>query len=221
MAVTLPGKLTLHGVTKDVEIAAQARLEADGTVVVAGSLPILFSDYGIEAPNVGRPHRRPGQRHMEFRVVLAQGLSQPPAELRPSGVPSQAHDRRLTSRRAASRDPRSAVAAPHAARAMPAAKIGHGKSVGTPPSSSSGAFQQKATTTITPAARVPRRAGRAPTRTGRPARRRAAAARPNPTSARLTATGAQTGPAHGTGMRKSRSHVASEGGQPTKTHSQA
>jgi polyisoprenoid-binding protein YceI len=71
VAVTLPGKLTLHGVTRDVGIAAQARLEADGTVVVAGSLPILFSDYGIEAPNVGGLIAVQDNGAMEFRVVLA------------------------------------------------------------------------------------------------------------------------------------------------------
>ena len=71
VAVTLPGKLTLHGVTKDVEIAAQARLEADGTVVVAGSLPILFSDYGIEAPSIGGLIAVEDNGSMEYRVVLA------------------------------------------------------------------------------------------------------------------------------------------------------
>ena len=73
VAVTLPGRLTLHGVTKDVEIAAQARVEADGTVVVAGSLPILFSDYGIEAPNIGGLIAVQDNGSMEFRVVLARG----------------------------------------------------------------------------------------------------------------------------------------------------
>ncbi len=73
VAVTLPGKLTLHGVTKDVEIAAQARQEADGTVVVAGSLPVLFADYGIEAPNVAGIIAVQDNGTMEFRVVLAKG----------------------------------------------------------------------------------------------------------------------------------------------------
>jgi len=49
----------------------------------------------------------------------------------------------------------------------------------------------------------------------------AAAAKPNPASARLIATGAQTRPVQGTGMRKSRSHVPSDEGQPMKAHSQA
>ncbi|MFH0751232.1 MAG: YceI family protein [Chloroflexota bacterium] len=73
VTLTLPGKLTLHGITKDVEIAAQARLEADGTVVVAGSLPILFADYGIEAPNVAGIIAVQDHGSMEFRVVFAKG----------------------------------------------------------------------------------------------------------------------------------------------------
>lgn len=73
VAVTLPGKLTLHGVVKDVTIDAQARLEADGTVVVVGSLPILFADYGIEAPNVAGIIAVQDHGTMEFRVVFAKG----------------------------------------------------------------------------------------------------------------------------------------------------
>jgi polyisoprenoid-binding protein YceI len=73
VAVSLPGKLTLHGVTKDVTIDALARVEADGTVVVAGSLPILFADYGIEAPNVAGIIAVQDNGTMEFRVVFAKG----------------------------------------------------------------------------------------------------------------------------------------------------
>ncbi|MCU0479031.1 MAG: YceI family protein [Chloroflexi bacterium] len=73
VAVTLPGTLTLHGVTQDVEIAAQARVEADGTVVVAGSLPILFADYDIEAPSIAGLIAVQDNGVMEFRVVLARG----------------------------------------------------------------------------------------------------------------------------------------------------
>ncbi len=50
--VTLTGDLTLHGVTKSVEIPAQAQL-VNGQVQVAGSLPISLADYSITAPNVG------------------------------------------------------------------------------------------------------------------------------------------------------------------------
>jgi polyisoprenoid-binding protein YceI len=50
--VTLVGDLTLHGVTKSVEIPAQARL-VNGTVSVAGSLAFPLADFDITAPNVG------------------------------------------------------------------------------------------------------------------------------------------------------------------------
>jgi len=73
VTLDLAGKLTLHGVVKDVTIAAQARLEADGTVVVAGSLPIRFADFGIEAPNVAGIIAVQDNGAMEFRVVFAKG----------------------------------------------------------------------------------------------------------------------------------------------------
>jgi polyisoprenoid-binding protein YceI len=50
--VTLVGDLTLHGVTKPVEIPAQAQL-VDGQVQVAGSLTISLADFDITPPNVG------------------------------------------------------------------------------------------------------------------------------------------------------------------------
>jgi polyisoprenoid-binding protein YceI len=50
--VTLTGDLTVHGVTKWVQIPAQAQL-VDGTIQVAGSLTFPLSDYAIVAPNVG------------------------------------------------------------------------------------------------------------------------------------------------------------------------
>jgi polyisoprenoid-binding protein YceI len=50
--VTLVGELTLHGVTKAVEIPAKAQL-TDGKIQVAGSLTFPLSDFGITPPNVG------------------------------------------------------------------------------------------------------------------------------------------------------------------------
>ncbi len=50
--VALIGDLTLHGVTKSVEIPAQARL-ADGQIQVQGSITFPLSDFAIEAPNIG------------------------------------------------------------------------------------------------------------------------------------------------------------------------
>lgn len=50
--LTLVGDLTLHGVTKSVEIPAQAQL-TDGKIQVAGSHTFPLSDFDISPPNVG------------------------------------------------------------------------------------------------------------------------------------------------------------------------
>jgi polyisoprenoid-binding protein YceI len=50
--VTLTGDLTLHGVTKSVDIPAKAQL-VNGTIQVAGSIGFPLSDYGMTAPNIG------------------------------------------------------------------------------------------------------------------------------------------------------------------------
>ena len=47
--VTATGNLTLHGVTKSVQVPLKARLS--GSIIeVAGSIPIVFSDYNIQKP---------------------------------------------------------------------------------------------------------------------------------------------------------------------------
>jgi polyisoprenoid-binding protein YceI len=43
------GELTIHGVTQTVTIPLQAQL-VDDTIVVVGSLDIVFADYGVEVP---------------------------------------------------------------------------------------------------------------------------------------------------------------------------
>lgn len=48
--VTGVGDLTLHGVTRPVEVSLEAQL-VDGRIVVVGSLPILFADYDIDKPS--------------------------------------------------------------------------------------------------------------------------------------------------------------------------
>ena len=71
--VTLVGDLTLHGVTKPVEIPAQAQL-ANGQIQVAGSLTFPLSDFGIVAPNVGGfIVSIADEGALEFLVVLEQG----------------------------------------------------------------------------------------------------------------------------------------------------
>jgi polyisoprenoid-binding protein YceI len=48
--VTAVGELTLHGVTVPVEIPLEAQL-VDDTIVVVGSVDIVFSDFGVEVPS--------------------------------------------------------------------------------------------------------------------------------------------------------------------------
>lgn len=50
--VTAVGSLTLHGTTRSVEIALEARWDGK-RVQVVGRLPIVFSDYHIEPPSIG------------------------------------------------------------------------------------------------------------------------------------------------------------------------
>jgi polyisoprenoid-binding protein YceI len=48
---TAVGKLTLHGVTKDVQVSLKVEKQG-GLIAVSGSLAIVFSDYGFTGPNV-------------------------------------------------------------------------------------------------------------------------------------------------------------------------
>lgn len=50
--VTLTGDLTLHGVTKNVQIPGQAQL-VDGQIQVQGSIEFPLADFSITPPNVG------------------------------------------------------------------------------------------------------------------------------------------------------------------------
>jgi polyisoprenoid-binding protein YceI len=69
--VTLVGDLTLHGVTKSVQIPAKAQL-ANGTIQVAGSISFPLSDYQMVAPNIGGfIVSIADQGTLEFVVVLA------------------------------------------------------------------------------------------------------------------------------------------------------
>lgn len=48
--VTVPGTFTIHGVTKAANVALEAR-RVGSTIVVVGSTPIRFADYGIDLPS--------------------------------------------------------------------------------------------------------------------------------------------------------------------------
>ena len=70
--VTLHGDLTLHGVTKTVDIPAKAQLNGS-EIQVVGSLSFPFSDYQINAPNIGGFVAVQDQGTLEFQVNLAKG----------------------------------------------------------------------------------------------------------------------------------------------------
>jgi polyisoprenoid-binding protein YceI len=63
------GQLTLHGVTRDVTISLKGKRSGD-TVVVAGSLPIVFADYGISKPNSFAVLSIADQGTMELQVFF-------------------------------------------------------------------------------------------------------------------------------------------------------
>jgi polyisoprenoid-binding protein YceI len=67
---TLHGDLTLHGVTKTVDIPAKAQVNGS-LIQVLGSLTFPFSDFGINAPNIGGFVSVQDQGTLEFQVNLA------------------------------------------------------------------------------------------------------------------------------------------------------
>ena len=44
------GALTLHGTTKTIQITLQAQRQG-GIIAIAGSVPIVFADFGFQGPN--------------------------------------------------------------------------------------------------------------------------------------------------------------------------
>jgi len=48
--LSLKGSLTLHGVTREIEMPAEVTFK-DGAIVVVGQLPIQFADYNISKPS--------------------------------------------------------------------------------------------------------------------------------------------------------------------------
>jgi polyisoprenoid-binding protein YceI len=66
------GDLTIHGVTKSVEIPVEARLSGD-VVTVTGSIDILFADYGISRPNSFAVLSIADHGTMEFQLQLTRG----------------------------------------------------------------------------------------------------------------------------------------------------
>jgi polyisoprenoid-binding protein YceI len=50
ISATAIGNLTIHGVSKSVQISLQAQRQG-GVIAVSGSVPIVFGDYGFTGPN--------------------------------------------------------------------------------------------------------------------------------------------------------------------------
>jgi polyisoprenoid-binding protein YceI len=66
------GRLTMHGVTKDVTIPLDLRLTgAQGEVV--GSLKFPFSDFGMSAPSIGGFVSVDSDATLEFKLLLTRG----------------------------------------------------------------------------------------------------------------------------------------------------
>lgn len=72
ISVTASGKLTLHGVTKDVQIPLKAKLTGS-VIVISGSLPITFADYGIEKPSSFKVLSIDDTGTMELQLFFVQG----------------------------------------------------------------------------------------------------------------------------------------------------
>ncbi|MDQ1477576.1 MAG: hypothetical protein QOE62_2805, partial [Actinomycetota bacterium] len=66
---TANGKLTLHGTTKAITFQLNARRTAN-VIAVQGSVPVVFSDYGINNPS-GGPASVGNTGQMEFVLELA------------------------------------------------------------------------------------------------------------------------------------------------------
>jgi polyisoprenoid-binding protein YceI len=69
--VTIPGQLTVHGVTKPVTLSVQLRLSG-GQVQAAGSTSFAMTDFGVQPPQVPITVVQP-QVTVEFQLVLVRG----------------------------------------------------------------------------------------------------------------------------------------------------
>jgi polyisoprenoid-binding protein YceI len=69
---TATGDLTIHGVTRSVQIPVEARLSG-GVVTVTGSIDILFADYSINRPTSFAVLTIADHGTMEFQLQLTKG----------------------------------------------------------------------------------------------------------------------------------------------------
>jgi polyisoprenoid-binding protein YceI len=70
VSVNATGKLTLHGVTKDVTIPLDAKLVND-TIIVTGRFDISFADYDIEKPTAARVLSIEDTGQMEMQLFFS------------------------------------------------------------------------------------------------------------------------------------------------------
>ena len=70
---TMSGELTLHGVTRGVDVFVRGRLDG-GVVVLTGSVDIVFSDYDIEKPQSMIVLSVADHGTMEFQLFFTQAV---------------------------------------------------------------------------------------------------------------------------------------------------
>jgi polyisoprenoid-binding protein YceI len=75
------GRLTVHGVTRDVDLDLKGRWTGSA-IEVAGQLPVKMSDYNIQAPRFGPVVSIEDSLAVEFRLAFAR-LAAPPASRAP------------------------------------------------------------------------------------------------------------------------------------------
>ncbi|HXN90904.1 MAG TPA: YceI family protein [Candidatus Sulfotelmatobacter sp.] len=69
VTVSVPGKLTIHGVTKDVTATVQLRVSGS-TAQIAGSISSNMTDFGVSPPTIGFTTVQPAVK-VEFQLNLA------------------------------------------------------------------------------------------------------------------------------------------------------
>jgi len=69
VTVSVPGKLTIHGVTKDVTATVQLRVSGS-TAQIAGSISTNMTDFGVSPPSIGFTTVQPAVK-VEFQLNLA------------------------------------------------------------------------------------------------------------------------------------------------------
>lgn len=72
ISVTATGDLTIKGVTNTAEVSLDAQL-VDGTLVVVGSSPVVFADYGVETPTAAIVVSLEDEGTIEFQLFFQKG----------------------------------------------------------------------------------------------------------------------------------------------------